>query len=383
MTAVTARPTTTSTLWVEGLSKDYGDVRAVANVSFKLEPGTFYALLGPSGCGKTTLLKLLAGFEEPTGGDIYLDGRSIASVPAFRRPLNTVFQHYALFPHMDVARNVGYALRQQRPRLPKAEVEQRVDDALAMVQLAHLSRRRSWELSGGQQQRVALARALVARPQVLLLDEPLSALDAKLRVDMQGELKSLQEQLGISFVFVTHDQSEALSMADRIAVMRAGEIVQDALPRDLYDSPADTWVAGFIGSMNVAAGTVSGLDGSNVRVRVGGREYTGVPTVAGLTPGAPAHFAIRPERVRMVAGDTDLHTDSRTEGTIRALRFRGDQIDYTIDTPGLGDIKVRVALGSVWDDPDLRPGASVALGWNRLDARVVPTWSPTPADKET
>ncbi len=240
MASARVATTTHGDLQVRGLTKMYGDVVAVHDVSFDLAPGHFFALLGPSGCGKTTLLKLLAGFEDPTAGEIHLDGRAMAGVPAYHRPLNTVFQQYALFPHMNVVKNVGYALRQRRPRLPRTTIESRVNDALRLVQLDHLATRRTWELSGGQQQRVALARAIVASPSILLLDEPLSALDARLRVDMQAELKSLQDKLGISFVFVTHDQSEALSMADRIAVLRDGRLVQDSTPFDIYDLPADS-----------------------------------------------------------------------------------------------------------------------------------------------
>ena len=237
-------------LRLAGVSKAYGDNLAVDNVTLTLEPGGFFALLGPSGCGKTTLLKLIAGFEQPDSGSIRLGERDLVGVPPYLRPVNTVSQHYALFPHMNVSRNVGYALRQQRPRLPRDDIAQRVNQALQMVQLDHLSQREPHQLSGGQQQRVALARALVANPEVLLLDEPLSALDAKLRVEMRNELKALQARLGLSFIFVTHDQAEALSMATEVAVMRKGSIIQTSSPEDLYDWPADPWVGNFIGAMN-------------------------------------------------------------------------------------------------------------------------------------
>ncbi|WP_148572346.1 ABC transporter ATP-binding protein [Nocardioides caldifontis] len=363
-------------LRVERLSKHYGDVRAVSDVSFVLEPGTFFALLGPSGCGKTTLLKMLAGFETPTAGEIFLGDRSIADDPPFRRPLNTVFQHYALFPHMDVAKNVGYALRQQKERPARSEIQRQVERALRMVQLDHLARRRPQELSGGQQQRVALARALVAGPRVLLLDEPLSALDAKLRVDMQSELKSLQGQLGISFVFVTHDQSEALSMADRIAVMRDGRIVQDTTPHDLYDRPVDSWVAGFIGSSNFIPGSVSAVGHGRAEATTAFQRLRGVPTVEELTSGQSVQVALRPERIRI---SMDPQTPPQVDGpvspgTVQAFSFHGDQIDYTVATRDFGTLKVRVPLTGEADRVLVREAVSVQIGWNEDDARIVPTW---------
>ncbi|WP_433496385.1 ABC transporter ATP-binding protein [Sphaerimonospora sp. CA-214678] len=363
-------------LHVNGLCKEYGDVRAVSDVSFALEPGTFFALLGPSGCGKTTLLKLLAGFETPSAGEIHLGGEAMTHVPAFRRPLNTVFQHYALFPHMDVTKNVGYALRQQRPRIAKPEIRSRVDEALLMVRLDHLGRRRPWELSGGQQQRVALARALVAQPSVLLLDEPLSALDAKLRVDMQTELKSLQTRLGISFVFVTHDQGEALSMADRIAVMRAGEIVQDSTPQELYDLPVDSWVAGFIGTMNFVPGTVTGASGGLTQITTDAGRFSGIPTTGDLTPGRSAQLALRPERLRLSVpgtGDT-VAAECTASGVIEAFSFHGDQVDCTVRTRLLGAVRVRIPLAGAAHEINLQPGTAVDVGWHPMDARIVPTW---------
>ncbi|MFC5818158.1 ABC transporter ATP-binding protein [Nonomuraea harbinensis] len=363
-------------LRVVGLSKAYGDVRAVSNVSFSLEPGTFFALLGPSGCGKTTLLKMLAGFESPSAGEIHLGPGEITDMPAFRRPLNTVFQHYALFPHMDVAKNVGYALRQQRPRIAKSEIESRVNAALQLVQLDHLPRRRPSELSGGQQQRVALARALVAHPSVLLLDEPLSALDAKLRVDMQAELKSLQSRLGISFIFVTHDQGEALSMADRIAVMREGEIVQDTTPMDLYDRPADSWVAGFIGTMNFVAGTVAGVSDDLTQVETEAGTFSGIAT-ADLNSGQDVRLALRPERLRLFAPDSDdsKAAECTATGVVEAFSFHGDQVDCTVRTQTIGAVKVRIPLAGTAHEIDFQSGGAVVVGWNSRDARVVPTWN--------
>lgn len=236
--------------------KGDGAVTALHEVSFSIAEGEFFTLLGPSGCGKTTLLRLIAGFEPPSGGALVLDGKDIAQMPPNKRPVNTVFQNYALFPHMTVAENVGFALGAQGR--PKAEIAETVGRMLDLVQLGHLAHRKSGELSGGQQQRVALARALAPKPRILLLDEPLSALDMKLRKEMQVELKRLQQETGLTFIFVTHDQEEALTMSDRIAVMSGGRIQQIASPRDLYDQPANRFVAGFIGETNFLAAHCEG-----------------------------------------------------------------------------------------------------------------------------
>ena len=230
-------------------------------MNLRIARGEFYSLLGPSGCGKTTTLRMIAGFEQPTEGEILLAGQPIAGVPPYKRNVNTVFQHYALFPHMDVARNVGYGLRQTK--VGKSEEARRVSEALALVRLSGYERRRTWEMSGGQQQRVALARALVNHPTVLLLDEPLGALDLKLRKEMQLELKALQREVGITFVYVTHDQEEALTMSDVIVVMRDGLIQQMGGPTELYERPVNRFVADFIGTSNFLPGTVESIDPSD------------------------------------------------------------------------------------------------------------------------
>ncbi|MCM2294126.1 ABC transporter ATP-binding protein [Allorhizobium sp. BGMRC 0089] len=278
---------------IDKLSKRYGygngTVTALHEVSFSIAEGEFFTLLGPSGCGKTTLLRLIAGFSAPSGGALILDGKDIAQMPPNRRPVNTVFQNYALFPHMTVAQNVAFALDAQGK--PKAEVEPAVDAMLTLVQLAHLKYRKSSELSGGQQQRVALARALVAKPRILLLDEPLSALDMKLRKDMQIELKRLQRETGLTFIFVTHDQEEALTMSDRIAVMSGGRVQQIATPRELYDQPANRFVAGFIGESNfLSARAASGI------VTLGEAKIA----MKGVAEG-PVTLMIRPEHVALAA----------------------------------------------------------------------------------
>src|SRR5512134_1093858 len=236
------------------VTKRFGDVVAVDRMHLRIARGSFYSFLGPSGCGKTTTLRMIAGFEQPTEGEILLAGQPIAGVPPYHRNVNTVFQHYALFPHMDVAQNVGYGLRQRK--VDKAEEGRRVSEALSLVRLGGYERRRTWEMSGGQQQRVALARALVNRPTVLLLDEPLGALDLKLRKEMQLELKSLQREVGITFVYVTHDQEEALTMSDVIVVMKDGRIQQQGRPTGLYERPVNRFVADFIGTTNFVEATV-------------------------------------------------------------------------------------------------------------------------------
>ncbi len=247
------------------VTKRYGDVVAVDGVSLSIERGEFFSFLGPSGCGKTTSLRLIAGFEQPTQGNVHIGGVSVIGVPPHKRPVNMVFQHYALFPHMNVADNIGYGLRQRTPKPAKSDIYKQVDGILEMVQMSGYGKRRVWELSGGQQQRVALARALINRPTVLLLDEPLAALDRKLRRDMQIELQTLQRDVGITFILVTHDQEEALSMSDRICIMRDGRVVQSGSPRELYDQPTNLYVADFVGKSHFIAGSVTNVNLSSTK----------------------------------------------------------------------------------------------------------------------
>ncbi len=250
-----------------GVTKRYGDVVAVDDVSLSVERGAFFSFLGPSGCGKTTSLRLIAGFDQPTEGDVFIGGTSVVGIPPHKRPVNMVFQQYALFPHMDVSENIGYGLRQRIPKPEKREIAKRVDETLEMVRLSGYGKRRAWELSGGQQQRVALARALINRPTCLLLDEPLAALDRKLRREMQIELQTLQREVGITFILVTHDQEEALSMSDRICIMREGQIIQSGSPRELYDEPINKYVADFVGKTNFFSGRGSRCQGSSITVK--------------------------------------------------------------------------------------------------------------------
>lgn len=288
----------TETFEVElsNISKLFGEVTAVHDVNLQIADGEFFSLLGPSGCGKTTTLRMIAGFEQPTVGEIYLHGRPVAGIPAYKRPVNTVFQNYALFPHMTVAENVAFGL--QMAKTPKAEINSRVAEALDLVQLSGMDERRPKQLSGGQQQRVALARALVNHPEVLLLDEPLGALDLKLRKAMQFELKQIQEQLGITFIYVTHDQEEALTMSDRIAVMNLGEVQQVGTPRDIYEHPVNRFVADFIGETNFVNATVRDID-EFVTLDVGGMDVLGTADNRPLSIGQDVTLAIRPEKVNL------------------------------------------------------------------------------------
>lgn len=281
--------------------KRFGDVTAVDHVSMPIRDGEFFSMLGPSGCGKTTSLRMIAGFERPTHGEIYLHNRPISNTPPFQRNVNTVFQSYALFPHMTVAQNVGFGLEMKK--VARDEIRRRVGAALDMVQLSGYDDRRPRQLSGGQQQRVALARALINRPDVLLLDEPLGALDQKLRKEMQLELKRLQEQVGITFIFVTHDQEEALTMSDRIAVMNEGKVLQVGTPTEIYERPANRFCADFIGETNFLPGKVVETDATNAAV-----ETTDGLTVRGqhvrpVQLGENVVVSIRPEKARLVATD--------------------------------------------------------------------------------
>ncbi|MFM9029953.1 MAG: ABC transporter ATP-binding protein [Opitutaceae bacterium] len=279
------------------ITKRFGAFEAVSDVSLEIKAGEFLTLLGPSGCGKTTLLRLIAGFEQPTAGSVWLEDAEVTHLPPYRRAVNQVFQSYALFPHLDVAGNVGFGLRMQGVAAPEAR--RRVEEAIALVSLAGLESRRPHQLSGGQRQRVALARALVCRPQVLLLDEPLSALDAKLRVQMQLELKRLQRQLGLTFVFVTHDQEEALTMSDRIAVVNRGRIEQLGTPHEVYPRPAPAFAASFVGETHLLSADPVESDGAALRVRLEGGLEISVPADRWPDGGGRALILIRPEKVHV------------------------------------------------------------------------------------
>ena len=296
---------------LSGLTKRFAEI-AVDNIDLTVASGEFFSLLGPSGCGKTTTLRLIAGFEQPTSGRILLDGADVSDVPPHRRNVNTVFQSYALFPFLNVFDNVAFGLRHRK--LAKADLKHRVDEALDLVRMTSFAKRRPGQLSGGQQQRVALARALVLNPAVLLLDEPLGALDAKLRRSLKVELKALQERVGITFLYVTHDQEEALTMSDRLAVMNAGRIVQIGTPRQVYEEPADTYVADFLGAANLMEiDVVTPIAGA---IRLGDWALTSQRCEATAT--GPAHAVIRPERVRIEAHGSA--GENRVPGMVERLR---------------------------------------------------------------
>ncbi|POX62974.1 spermidine/putrescine ABC transporter ATP-binding protein [Streptomyces sp. Ru62] len=312
--------------------KDFGGARggaAVRGVNLTIAEGEFFSLLGPSGCGKTTTLRMIAGFEEPSGGRILLHGRNMVGVPANKRDINMVFQSYALFPHLSVADNVAFGLR--RRRVPKGEIHDRVDRILRTVELAEKADHRPRQLSGGQQQRVALARALVNRPRALLLDEPLGALDLKLRQSMQLELKRIQREVGITFIYVTHDQAEALTMSDRIAVMNGGLIEQVASPQEVYERPATAFVAGFIGTSNLISGrlTTAGPEGGVIDLGDGQR-VTVPRSGAAPTAGSDVQLTVRPEKITLTTGPAG--DGSRLRGTVSEVVYLGTSTSYTVAT---------------------------------------------------
>jgi spermidine/putrescine transport system ATP-binding protein len=333
-----------------GVSKRYGDVQAVTGIDLTVPKGAFVALLGPSGCGKTTCLRMIGGFEQPSEGTVLVDGRPMNGVPPYQRPVNMVFQHYALFPHLDVQANVSYGLRQRRPRIERGEIARRTAEALELVRLGGYAGRRVHELSGGQQQRVALARAIVNRPSVLLLDEPLAALDRKLRTAMQIELQSLQRELGITFLLVTHDQEEALSMSDLVCVMNAGRIEQMAPPEQVYDQPSTLFVADFVGKANRISGFVE-ADGRTLRLADGRSLPVSAPT-----PG-PATAVLRPEAIRLARGE---ERDGLT-GIVTHRIFLGNSVEYAVAADGLGEMLVTADRSATRET--IEPGERVTLGF--------------------
>ncbi|MEM6162277.1 ABC transporter ATP-binding protein [Erwinia sp. P6884] len=314
---------------LDGVLKRFGDAIALHKISLTIKEGEFITLLGPSGCGKTTLLNLMAGFAEADGGEIFIDGELVTEIPPYQREIGIVFQNYALFPHMTVEKNVGYGLRMRG--VPKAEIAGRVEQALALVKLAGFGHRKPRELSGGQQQRVALARALVIRPKVLLLDEPFSALDKNLRLSMQVELKAIQRKLGVTTVFVTHDQGEALSMSDRVVVMSAGHVRQIGSPDEIYRRPDDPFVAGFVGDVNILPGRYAGRDTLAV-IELGGNTLRLPAERVQGTIGERLDVYVRPENMQL----GPLGPDSCLSATVIAHVFQGDHVDVHLDAPALG-----------------------------------------------
>jgi spermidine/putrescine transport system ATP-binding protein len=349
---------------LSGITKRFGNFVAVDDLNLDIYEGEFFSLLGPSGCGKTTTLRMIAGFEEPTEGGISVAGEEVQGVPPYRRPVNTVFQSYAIFPHLNVFDNVAFGLR--RAKVPKDEVASRVADACEMVQLSGFEKRRPGMLSGGQQQRVALARALVNRPKVLLLDEPLGALDLKLRKEMQLELKSLQEEVGITFVYVTHDQEEALTMSDRIAVMNEGKVQQLAGPTTLYETPANRFVAGFIGQTNVFSGTVEAADGDRMTLRT--REGLRVEAVAreqGVPKeGEEVDAAVRPEKVRFGGSG-----DNVCAAEVKQVVYLGASTQYIVELEGGG--KLVLYQQNAFDAAGASEGDGVSVAWDAQNCLIL------------
>lgn len=311
---------------LENVSKIYGKVQAVQSVSLDVQQGEFFTLLGASGSGKTTLLRLIGGFETPDTGCIYIGGKDVSRLPAYKRNVHTVFQDYALFPHLSVFENVAYAL--QAKRSPVAEISQRVTEALKLVQLSEMAQRLPAQLSGGQKQRVALARAIVDRPDVLLLDEPLSALDAKIRMELRQELKQLQRQTGISFIYITHDQEEALALSDRIAILKSGKLLQVGTPLEVYEQPADLYVAEFIGRANFLDGMLLSVEEQRGRVQIGETAVV-EGTIAAISPGSTVRLVVRPENICLNRDNTG-HA-----ATIIQSQYLGYATSYLVQAIGL------------------------------------------------
>lgn len=359
---------------IRNVSKHFGSVKAVDDLSFDIARGEFFSLLGPSGCGKTTLLRMLAGFEVPTAGEIFIDGQPMSAVPPNERPTNMVFQNYAIFPHLNVRQNIAYGLR--RKKLPKREVDRIVDEALAMIKLEGYGERQAHQLSGGQRQRVALARALVCRPKVLLLDEPLGALDKKLREEMQLELRQIQRNVGITFVFVTHDQEEALTMSDRIAVMFRGKALQIDNATQLYEAPKCREVAEFIGTMNFFDGVFAGVENGHAVVQADGLGTIRTPPADfAVRPQMPVTVAIRPEKVQL-AWDRPANSANVIEGVVGNEAYLGDRSHYYVSVKGSGR-RIAVAYQNMTrslDNSDVR-GRTVWLSWPVESAVLLPTES--------
>ena len=372
MTSPTAADLSAPVIEIDHVVKRFGEFVAVDDVDFSIGQGEFFSMLGPSGCGKTTTLRMIAGFEQPTSGAIRLDGVDVSKVPPNKRDVNTVFQQYALFPHMNVFDNVAFG--PQSKKVDKTTIKKRVTEMLEVVRLTEFASRRPAQLSGGQQQRVALARALVNLPKALLLDEPLGALDLKLRHAMQFELKRIQREVGITFVYVTHDQEEALTMSDRIAVMSDGCVEQIGTPAEIYDNPASVFVAGFIGQANLWPATVTEHTAGTARVSaLGGASLCGSCGDSTLTVGSEVTLMVRPERIAISLAQPTPQTgsDQSVSATVSDLAFQGPIVRLALEAADGSPIIANVDPDA--DLPLLRPGDSVWASWTQSAACVLPS----------
>jgi spermidine/putrescine transport system ATP-binding protein len=365
---------------LERVTKSFGETVAVDDLSIDIQEGEFFSLLGPSGCGKTTTLRMIGGFEEPTMGTVYLGGRDVTDLPPYKRDVNTVFQSYALFPHLDVYENVAFGLR--RRKVDKSQIHDRVTTALKLVDLVGFEKRKPPQMSGGQQQRVALARALVNQPKVLLLDEPLGALDLKLRKQMQLELKRIQQEVGITFIYVTHDQEEAMTMSNRFAVMRHGRIEQIGGPEEVYENPATEFVAGFLGASNLLDGQIKGASNGQTAITLatGGVVYADSDRLMpGLGPAVKV--GVRPEKITIVEDEGSVPEGRNSvTGILRMSTYIGVNYQFKVDGPGGNELTVYmqnlVAAGSV-----PQPGQKVRLEWLPEHTFVVEPSAPMTADE--
>jgi len=337
-----------------------GVIRVVKSLDLEIEKGEFLTMLGPSGSGKTTTLMMLAGFEQPTSGEIWLDGRAVTRLPPHKRNIGVVFQNYALFPHMTIAENIAFPLTVRK--IGAAEVEASVKRALDMVKLSHLAGRKPGQLSGGQQQRIALARALVFEPSLVLMDEPLGALDKQLREHMQLEIKHLHERLGVTVVYVTHDQGEALTMSDRIAVFHDGEIQQLAPPVELYEHPSNAFVAGFIGENNALPGKVISINGDQARIELAGGVQVTAAAIRVTSPGQATTLSIRPERLKL----GELVGDNHIQGQVIESIYHGDHLRLRINALGT-DLTAKLPVGQAVP----APGSAIAVGFDWQDSRAL------------